>query len=150
MTASLRARIPTLLRQTSTALLGVAIALWALLALRSAWHRVEPLRQLHTPDPALDYAAPIARSFQPLRPHVQHLPEVGFVTQSPDPNQAMLRYYMAQSVLVPTLVVQSPDRPVVIASFEDDTQLDRFLQSHPFTVRHRFGNGLALLDRNEP
>jgi hypothetical protein len=148
-----RIRATSPLRRMATGLLGAAIVFWALLSLCAAWHRVGSIGRIRVHfghDIGDDSVSQVARLYLPLRETLRNISEVGFVTQSQDPDQAMLRYYMAQSMLTPTLVVQSSDRPVVITFFDDDSHLEAFLQSHPFAIRQRLAAGLAILDRKGP
>ena len=87
------------------------------------------------------------RLYEPLRDHLKQYDEIGFASFKDSEYGYLMRYYIAQSVLAPTLVVESTDRDVVLASFGEDWRLDEFLATQPFVERARFPGGVAILER---
>ena len=99
-------------------------------------------------DAGADPLAATAAIYEPVRGHVKHLDRIGFASFKDSEHGYLMRYYIAQSVLAPTLVAESTDHDVVLASFSEDWRLDEFLDTNPFTVHTRFPAGVALLERN--
>jgi hypothetical protein len=95
-----------------------------------------------------DHLASTAAIYEPVREHTKHLDRIGFASFKDSEHGCLMRYYIAQSVLAPTLVVESTEHDdVILASFAEDWRLDDFVATHPFTERARFPGGVAILER---
>ncbi|MFI5379708.1 MAG: hypothetical protein ACHRHE_10450 [Tepidisphaerales bacterium] len=93
---------------------------------------------------AQDRFSAMARRYVPLRPHLRGLEAVGWLTSY---DHEMGHRMMAQSMLAPTLVIDSEAPEIVIASFETNAELDACLLTRSFQVQRRFGEGVAILKR---
>ena len=91
-----------------------------------------------------DRFSKMARRYEPLLPHLRGLKTVGWVSSFGHEKGHRM---MAQSMLAPTLVIDSDTPETMIASFEDDVLLDAFLGDGRFDARQRLGNGVAILQR---
>src|SRR5688572_29454292 len=111
------------------------------------WAAVSVLCTTQRTEGGADHLAATARMYEPVREHLAGVDDIGFASFKDSEHGYLMRYYMAQSVLAPTLVVESADRDVVLASFSEDWRLDQFVAEQPFTVRRRFDGGVALLER---
>ena len=111
------------------------------------WAAVSVWRTTQRTEGGADHLAATARMYEPLREHLAGVDEIGFASFKDSEHGYLMRYYVAQSVLAPTLVVESVDRDVILASFGEDWRLEQFVAEHPFTLRHRFDGGVALLER---
>jgi hypothetical protein len=120
------------------ALLVLCIVGWAAV---STWCTAQ--RQEH----GADYLAATARMYEPVREHLEGVDQIGFASFKDSEHGYLMRYYVAQSVLAPTLVVESIEHDVVLASFSEDWRLGQFVARHPFTVLQRFDGGVAVLER---
>lgn len=98
-------------------------------------------------DRGADHLAATARMYEPVRAHLAGVDRIGFASFKDSEHGYLMRYYVAQSVLAPTLVVESAERDLVLASFAEDWRLEQFVAEHPFTVRQRFDGGVAILER---
>ena len=98
-------------------------------------------------DGSAGHLAATAAIYEPVREHTEHLERMGFASFKDSEHGYLMRYYIAQSVLAPTLVVESTEEEIVLASFAEDWRLDDFLATQPFTERARFAGGLAILER---
>jgi len=98
-------------------------------------------------EPTPDHLAATARLYEPVRAHIHDRDQIGFASFKDSEHGYLMRYYLAQSVLAPTLVVESTDHDVVLASFSEDWRLDAFLADNPFVERARFPGGIAILER---
>lgn len=105
---------------------------------------------LQRDEPVPDHIAATARLYEPVRAHVRDLDRIGFASFKDSEHGYQMRYYIAQSVLAPTLVVESTDGDIILASFSEDWRLDAFLASGPFVERARFPGGIAILERIRP
>jgi hypothetical protein len=94
-----------------------------------------------------DHLAATTRLYEPVREHVKPFDEIGFASFKDSEHGYLMRYYVAQSVLAPTLVIESAERDVVLASFGEDWRLDDFLATQPFVERARFPGAVAILER---
>jgi hypothetical protein len=119
-------------------LLVLCIVGWAAV---STWCTTQ--RQEHE----ADYLAATARMYEPVRVHLAGADQIGFASFKDSEHGYLMRYYIAQSVLAPTLIVESTAHEFVLASFSEDWRLDEFIAQHRFTVRHRFDGGVAILER---
>jgi hypothetical protein len=111
-------------------------------------NHLNPARQLSAPHWRLRDdvdAARYARPYDSLRDELRGVRSVGFV---PAKTRFEGERMIAQSMLVPTLVVSTADAPLVIAGFDTAEELEDFLLSHPFTVREHLEGGKALLQRD--
>ena len=98
-------------------------------------------------DAGPDHLAATADIYKPVREHTKHLDRIGFASFKDSEHGYLMRYYIAQSVLAPTIIVESTDHDVILASFSEDWRLDDFLATQPFTERARFPGGVAILER---
>jgi hypothetical protein len=94
-----------------------------------------------------EHLAATARLYEPVREHVKQIDAIGFASFRDSEYGYLMRYYVAQSALAPTLVSESTDPDVVLASFGEDWRLEEFLASQPFVERARFPGGVAILER---
>jgi hypothetical protein len=128
--------------------LAVPIVACALFEIYRKTDHLRPAYQLSAPHWRLRDdvdAARYARPYDSLRDDLRGVQSVGFVPARP---RFEGERYMAQSMLVPTLVISTADAPLVIAGFQTDEELENFLLSHPFTLRRHLQDGKALLQRD--
>jgi hypothetical protein len=122
------------------------LGLWALGAVGGIIRRDKPLCQLNL-RPWSEHHSRFARKAQRYLPLVEPLrgqQVVGFISSfHHEEGQRM----MAQSMLAPTLVIDSDQPAILIASFKDDEELGRFIPASPFIIRQRFGQGVAIVER---
>lgn len=126
-------------------LLGV-LAVWAVGSVAGLIQRQEPLTCINLrswSDHDTRYTR-MAQRYLPLAEPLRGHRVVGFISGfHHDEGHRM----MAQSMLAPTLVIDSAEPAVLVASFGDDGELQRFIKGSPFAVRQRFGDGVAIVER---
>lgn len=135
-------------RDAATGFLAVPIVACALFEIHRKTYHLRPAHQLSAPHWRLRDdvdAARYARPYDSLRDDLRGVKSVGFVPAKP---RFEGERYIAQSMLVPTLVISTADAPLVIAGFHTDEELENFLLSHPFTLRRHLQDGKALLQRD--
>lgn len=126
------------------------VALWCPFYLLAMWRTARPAQHYSL---APWHQAPtnptawIASRYLPLRPLVHDHCAIGFVADTQNPDWHARKHYLAQSFLAPTLVIDSTEHEIVLAAFDEDAQLERFLADKRFAVLHRLGPGMALLRR---
>ncbi|MGA2501540.1 MAG: hypothetical protein ABSH20_27685 [Tepidisphaeraceae bacterium] len=95
-------------------------------------------------DAGRDRFSEMACRYVPLQPHLRGRRTVGWLSSYDHESGHRM---MAQSMLAPTLVIDSDTPEVLIASFEDDARLDAFLRTRRLQVERRFGDGVAIVQR---
>ena len=123
-----------------------ALALWAISEVVGLIEHGRPLDWVNL-RPWSEHDSRFARKGQRYLPLVEPLRGekiVGFVSSfHHEQGQRM----MAQSMLAPTLVIDSDEPAVLVASFKDERELEQFIAASPFVVRQRFGDGVAIVGR---
>jgi hypothetical protein len=101
-----------------------------------------------------DLAARLELRLAPLRAVLPTRGVVGYLTEQPISSSRMQPYSeqrFAVYALAPLVVDRAPEHPVVIANFESEAALRRFLDSHDeWAVTADLGRGLAVLARLPP
>lgn len=82
------------------------------------------------------------KRFAELRAALPQRGVVGYISDEPDPNEKIKKYYLAQYALAPLIVVNETDRPLVVGNFNSpDGELRASDKLVPFK---RFENGVVL------
>jgi hypothetical protein len=137
-------------RCKTTAVARGAIVACAVLAVGAMWKETQPLQQFSGTgcrDWGQDRFSHAGRVYSQIRPHLGQIDRVGFICTDSEGDIAELRYYMAQSMLAPTIVSKTWDADTLIAVFDTDAELTGFLSLGQFSMRQRVANGAAILDR---
>ena len=146
--------------RSDTILSSGLIAIIAAVAIAAAVDLVQPVKSspnfldLGPLESDRDLAARLELRFAPLRAVLPRRGVVGYLTEQPISSGRIQPYSeqrFAVYALAPLVVDQTPEHPVVIANFESEAALRRFLDSHDeWAVRADLGRGLAVLARLRP
>jgi len=135
--------------RTSRRAYGVLIALLMLLA---TWQAIRHARSLLTfaedPYRAVEFSA----KYTALAPYLSGVNRVGWIASRPPSAGEWdeVEFSMARFTLVPTLVCNRKDLPLIIAHFDSGAELDRLLASGEFQLVTRVRDSLALVRRVHP
>lgn len=96
-------------------------------------------------------AAEAARQENRLQGIKMYLPKRGIVGFVQDPAlpfiEKVRRYYLTQYTLVPLIILESDELDLIVANFEKETDLKKWVREKPFAVIKDLNNGVALLKR---
>lgn len=90
--------------------------------------------------------------FAPLRPYLKGVDRVGYLAgkHPNDQGREELEHSQARYALVPTVVCGHPNKPIVVANFDSDQELELLLHTGEFGLIARVAPGLAVLRRTVP
>ncbi len=115
-----------------------------------SWRQTRPLEHI-TFAPwqtaGQDRFSEMARRYAPLRAYLAGIHTIGWISSFDHEEGHRM---MAQSLLAPTLVVDSDEPHVLIASFHDEKKLQAFLDAREPAPTRRFGRGVALIGAPDP
>ena len=130
----------------------IATAWAAIVQIRAKYVQVNPQEQFGKPawqEGGGGFFEERARRFMGLRELVGERETVGFATDRPPWLGTRM---MLQSMIAPTVVVESDEQEMVIAAYEDEQKLEGYLsalegKSTGVRVSRRLGQGVAVLQR---
>ena len=125
------------LKSAISGLIGAAIVAWSAISVAGAFTKTRP---------PVDFPS-MAERYRPVRDRIAGLERLGFVCEEGDPDRYAFKSWLAQSLLAPTLLIQSDEPKIILANFDDEQRLTQYLQSRPLRIRDHFGNGVAILER---
>ena len=137
-------------RWMASVLIRGAVVVCAAMVVVGMWQKTQPVRQFTAQgwgNWGNDRFSQAGRVYPPLRERLGNVKRVGFVCGELPGDAGELRYYMAQSMLAPTVVERTVEAATVIAIFDSEAELAEFVRDSAFRVRERVGNGVAILDR---
>lgn len=134
----------------------IGLALIGLIAIRALWivFTFHSVAEPHKTKPKTDndFVAVMEQRLAPVKTALTGHSFVGYLQldSAHDYDIDLLRYYVTQYCLAPVVVEAGEDHPVVLVHFESDQTLDQFASDSDYTVKQRFGDGIALIEKHPP
>jgi hypothetical protein len=126
-------------------ILAVAILL-SIAVLSVAGQLLNLVQQSSIPGVSEQIPAFLAR-FNELRKELPARDEIGYINDAaPDATIRQEEYYLTQYALAPAMIVDSPDKALVVANFHQPAD-QALLKARRLTVVRDFGTGVLLLRR---